>query len=51
MTKYLHISSYIRKPFLIEIQMGSVAKAYMRNGFLIYEEMRKYIFSHILGGR
>ncbi len=31
--------------FLIdkEIQMGSVAKSYMRKGFLIYEEMRKYI--------
>jgi hypothetical protein len=23
------------------IQMGSVAKSYMRKGFLIYEEMRK----------
>jgi hypothetical protein len=31
--------------FLIyeEIQMGSVAKAYMRKGFLVYEEMRKYL--------
>ncbi len=31
--------------FLIykEIQMGSVAKLYMRKGFLIYEEMRKYL--------
>jgi hypothetical protein len=30
--------------FLIykEIQMGSVAKSYVRKGFLIYEEMRKY---------
>jgi hypothetical protein len=30
--------------FLIykEIQSGSVAKSYMRKGFLIYEEMRKY---------
>jgi hypothetical protein len=27
----------------IEIQMGSVAKSYMRKGFLIYEEMRKYL--------
>ncbi len=26
-----------------EIQMGSVAKSYMRKGFLIYEEMRKYL--------
>ncbi len=23
--------------------MGSVAKSYMRKGFLIYEEMRKYL--------
>ncbi len=30
--------------FLIykEIQIGAVAKSYMRKGFLIYEEMRKY---------
>ncbi len=26
-----------------EIQMGLVAKSYMRQGFLIYEEMRKYL--------
>jgi hypothetical protein len=25
-----------------EIQSGAVAKAYLRKGFLIYEEMRKY---------
>jgi hypothetical protein len=25
-----------------EIQMGSVAKSYMRKGFIIYAEMRKY---------
>jgi hypothetical protein len=33
------------KIFLIykEIQMGSVAKSYMRKDFLIYEEMRKYL--------
>jgi hypothetical protein len=36
-----------------EIQSGAVAKSNMRKGFLIYEEMRKYIpiyqeaFSHI----
>jgi hypothetical protein len=32
------------KFFLIykEIQSGAVAKSYMRKGFLIYEEMRKY---------
>jgi hypothetical protein len=31
--------------FLIykEIQSGAVAKSYMRKGFLIYEEMRKYM--------
>jgi hypothetical protein len=30
--------------FLIyrEIQSGAVAKSYMRKGFLMYEEMRKY---------
>ncbi len=34
--------------------MGSIAKSYMRKGFLIYEEMRKYLtiyktaVSHIL---
>ena len=27
----------------MEIQMGSVAMSYMRKGFLIYEEMRKYL--------
>ncbi len=26
-----------------EIQSGAVAKSYMRKGFLIYEEMRKYL--------
>jgi hypothetical protein len=26
-----------------EIQMGAVAKSYIRKGFLIYEEMRKYL--------
>jgi hypothetical protein len=33
------------KNFLIqkEIQIGSVAKSYMRKGFLIYEEMHKNI--------
>jgi hypothetical protein len=31
--------------FLIykEIQIGAVAKSYMKKGFLIYEEMRKYL--------
>ena len=34
-----------KKIFLIykEIQMGSSVKSYMRKGFLIHEEMRKYI--------
>ncbi len=34
-----------KKKFLIyrEIQSGPVAKSYMRKGFLIYEELRKYI--------
>ncbi len=42
-----------KKNFLIykEIQMGAVAKSYMRKGFLIYEEMRKYLVIHKLGGR
>jgi hypothetical protein len=33
-----------RQKFLIykEIQNGAGAKPYMRKGFLIYEEMRKY---------
>ncbi len=32
-----------KKIFLIykEIQMGSVAKSFMRKGFLIYEKMRR----------
>jgi hypothetical protein len=34
--------------FLIyqEIQMGSDAKAYMRKGFLICEDMRKYLTTY-----
>ncbi len=34
-----------KKIFLIykEIQTGAVAKFYMKKGFLIYEEMRKYL--------
>jgi hypothetical protein len=33
-----------KKIFLIcrEIQSGVVAKSYIRNGFLLYEEMQKY---------
>jgi hypothetical protein len=34
-----------KKIFLIykEIQSGAVAKSYLSNGFLIYEQMRKYL--------
>ena len=37
-----------KKNFLIykEIQSGAVAKSYMRKGFLINEQMRKYVFPH-----
>jgi hypothetical protein len=40
----LHTDKKENKIFLIyrEIQSGAVAKSYMRKGFLIYEEMRKY---------
>ncbi len=37
--KKVKLSSYIYK----EIQNGAVAKSYMRKGFLIYDEMRKYL--------
>ncbi len=30
-----------------EIQMGSGAKSYMRKGFLIYEELRKYLVIYV----
>jgi hypothetical protein len=33
-------------PIYKEIQSGAVAKSYMRKGFLIYEEMRKYFPIH-----
>jgi hypothetical protein len=38
------IKKKIKIFFLIykEIQSGAVAKSYIRKGFLIYEEMRKY---------
>ncbi len=36
--KETKFSSYIRK-----FRWGSVAKSYLRKGFLIYEEMRKYL--------
>jgi hypothetical protein len=39
-----HSDKKEKKIFLInkKIQSGAVAKSYMRTGFLIYEEMRKY---------
>jgi hypothetical protein len=37
--KKFKFSSYTYK----EIQNGAVAKSYMRKGFLIYEEIRKYL--------
>jgi hypothetical protein len=44
---YHAISSLIKKKMKVtqETQMGAVAKSYMRirKGFLIYEEMRKYL--------
>jgi hypothetical protein len=42
--KTKHTDKKEKKIFLIykEIQSGAVAKSYMRKGFLIYEEMRKY---------
>jgi hypothetical protein len=30
-----------------DIQNGAVAKSYMRKGFLIYEEIRKYLTIYI----
>jgi hypothetical protein len=40
-----HTDKKENKIFLIykEIQSGAVAKSYMRKGFLIYEEMHKYL--------
>ncbi len=44
-TKYLYTDKKEKKIFLKykAIQMGSVANKYMKKGFLIYEEMRKYL--------
>jgi hypothetical protein len=41
-----HTHKKENKIFLIykKIQMGAVAKSYMRKVFLIYEEMLKYLF-------
>jgi hypothetical protein len=40
-----HTDKKENKIFLIyeEIQMGVIAKSYMRKGFLIYEETRNYL--------
>ncbi len=40
-----HTDKKEKKIFLIykEIQIGAVAKSYMKKGFLIFEEMRKYL--------
>jgi hypothetical protein len=40
-----HTDKKEKQIFLIykEIQNGAVEKSYMRKGFLIYEEMRKYL--------
>jgi hypothetical protein len=41
---HTHTDKKENQIFLIdrEIQSGAVAKSYIRTGFLIYEEMRKY---------
>jgi hypothetical protein len=41
----IHTDQKGNKIFLVyeEIQMGAVAKSYMRKGFPIYEKMRKYL--------
>ncbi len=36
------MDTLIKKKINKEIQSGAVAKSFMRRGFLIYEEMRKY---------
>jgi len=43
--RFLNTDKKENQIFLIykEIQSGAVAKSYMRKGFLIYEEMRKYL--------
>ena len=45
MTSTLYTDKKEKKIFPIykEIQKGTVAKSYMRKGFLTYEEMRKYL--------
>jgi hypothetical protein len=46
LTALQHINIHFKNLiFLIykEIETGAVAKSYMRKGFLIHEEMRKYL--------
>jgi hypothetical protein len=45
LTGGFHNDKKEKKIFVIynEIQMGAVAKSYMRKGFLIYEEMSQYL--------
>jgi hypothetical protein len=47
--KYRYTDKKEKKIFLIykEIQSGAVEKPYMRKGFLIYEEMRKYFTIYV----
>ncbi len=44
-TAPLHTDKNENQIFLIykEVQNGSVAKSHMRKGFVMYEEMRKYL--------
>jgi hypothetical protein len=44
-SNWLHADKKENQIFLIfkEIQNGEVEKSYMREGFLIYEDMRKYL--------
>ena len=46
---HAHYTGRKEKSFFLiykEIQTGTVAKSYMRKGFLMYKEMRKYV-NHI----
>jgi hypothetical protein len=45
MTSTLYTDKKEKKIFPIykEIQKGTIAKSYMRKGYLTYEEMRKYL--------
>ncbi len=47
--KAKHTNKKENQIFLIykEIQNGAVAKSFMRKGFLIYKEMRKYLAIYV----